>query len=60
MVAAARQTTPRLAEYLVLPAVEALPEESVTRKLALIEKMGMGRGADGEEIEGPSRRSSAS
>ena len=44
-------TTPP--EYLVLPALEVLPTESVTRKLALIEVMGMGRGEAGEEIEGP-------
>ncbi|MHB1018261.1 MAG: multicopper oxidase domain-containing protein [Coriobacteriia bacterium] len=48
---AADDTTPP--EYLALPALQALPKESVTRKLALIEVMGMGRGADGEEIEGP-------
>jgi len=45
-------TTPP--EFLKLPAVKKLPDATVTRRLALIEKMGMGRGADGEEIEGPS------
>ncbi|MHB1341816.1 MAG: multicopper oxidase family protein [Coriobacteriia bacterium] len=41
-------------EFLKLPAPAALPKAAVTRRLALIEMMGMGRGADGEEIEGPS------
>jgi len=41
------------AEFLTLPAVEALPEATVTRRLALIEEMGMGRDKDGKEVEGP-------
>jgi len=45
-------TTPP--EFLTLPKLEKLPESSVVRQLALIEMMGEGRGADGEEIEGPS------
>jgi len=44
-------TTPP--EFLKLPAPVKLPQESVTRRLALIEEMGTGRGADGKEIEGP-------
>lgn len=40
-------------EFLKLPALRPLPKESVTRKLALIEMMGMGRDADGDEVEGP-------
>jgi FtsP/CotA-like multicopper oxidase with cupredoxin domain len=44
-------TTPP--QFLQLPAIVPLPPETVTRKLALIEKMGMGYGANGEEIEGP-------
>jgi FtsP/CotA-like multicopper oxidase with cupredoxin domain len=38
---------------LVLPAEAPLPDESVTRKLALIEAMGMGYDADDNEVEGP-------
>jgi spore coat protein A, manganese oxidase len=44
-------TTPP--QFLVLPPLTALPAETVTRPLALIEKMGMGFDADGEEVEGP-------
>ena len=44
-------TTPP--ESLVLPPLRPLPKETVTRKLALIEKMGMGRDASGAEVEGP-------
>jgi FtsP/CotA-like multicopper oxidase with cupredoxin domain len=40
-------------EFLTLPTVEPLPAPTVTRRLALIEEMGMGVDADGEEIEGP-------
>lgn len=40
-------------EFLTLPAILPMPAATVTRRLALIEQMGMGRGADGEEIEGP-------
>ena len=43
-------TPPR---FLQLPAIEPLPAESRTRALALIEKMGMGVGEDGNELEGP-------
>jgi FtsP/CotA-like multicopper oxidase with cupredoxin domain len=54
--AAPDQTTPP--QYLVLPAITALPPESLTRPLALIEKGGVGEGAEGDppeetEIEGP-------
>lgn len=44
-------TTPP--QFLVLPTVVPLPPESVTRPLALIEKMGMGFDADGMMVEGP-------
>jgi FtsP/CotA-like multicopper oxidase with cupredoxin domain len=44
-------TTPP--QFLQLPAITPLPAETVTRPLALIEKMGMGVDADGEELEGP-------
>jgi spore coat protein A len=40
-------------ERLVLPAIAPLPAETVTRQLALIEKMGMGYDANGAEVEGP-------
>lgn len=49
--AGADDTTP--AEFLTLPSITPLPAATVTRRLALIEQMGMGQGADGEEIEGP-------
>ena len=39
--------------YLQLPAIVPLPPETVTRPLALIEEMGMGYDADGNEVEGP-------
>lgn len=45
------RTTPPM--YLQLPALAPLPPESVTRPLALIEKMGMGFDAEGNELEGP-------
>jgi len=38
---------------LVLPAIAPLPAATMTRRLALIEKMGMGFDADGNELEGP-------
>ncbi len=44
-------TTPP--QFLVLPAVVPLPLETVTRQLSLIEIMGMGRDADGNDVEGP-------
>ena len=44
-------TTPP--QFLVLPAILPLPAETVTRPLALIEKMGMGHDANGEHLEGP-------
>jgi FtsP/CotA-like multicopper oxidase with cupredoxin domain len=44
-------TTPP--QFLVLPRIAPLPAESVTRPLALIEKMGMGYDAHGEMLEGP-------
>jgi FtsP/CotA-like multicopper oxidase with cupredoxin domain len=37
----------------VLPPVVPLPAETVTRPLALIEKMGMGTDRDGDMVEGP-------
>jgi spore coat protein A, manganese oxidase len=43
-------TPPR---FLRLPAIPPLPAETVTRPLALIEKMGMGHDADGNDLEGP-------
>ena len=39
--------------FMVLPAVIPLPVETVTRPLALIEKMGMGYDAGGNMVEGP-------
>jgi FtsP/CotA-like multicopper oxidase with cupredoxin domain len=39
--------------FLQLPAIVPLPPETVTRPLALIEKMGMGYDADGEMVDGP-------
>ena len=39
--------------FLVLPPVVPLPPATVTRPLALIEKMGEGFDAGGEEVEGP-------
>ena len=44
-------TTPP--QFLLLPALVPLPPETVTRPLALIEKMGVGEDADGNELEGP-------
>lgn len=44
-------TTPP--QFLVLPALAPLPAETVTRSLALIEKMGRGLDASGEPLEGP-------
>lgn len=44
-------TTPP--QHLVLPAITPLPVETVTRPLALIEKMGMGVDASDEPVEGP-------
>jgi spore coat protein A, manganese oxidase len=44
-------TTPP--HLLVLPAIVPLPAETVTRPLALIEKMGVGEDAGGNEVEGP-------
>ena len=44
-------TTPP--QYLVLPAITPLPPETVTRKLALIEKAGEGVDSGGEPVEGP-------
>ena len=40
-------------QFLQLPPLAALPAETVTRPLALIEKMGMGFDAEGNELEGP-------
>ena len=40
-------------QFLQLPAIVPLPPETVTRPLALIEKMGMGVDADDEMVEGP-------
>ncbi len=45
------KTTPPA--FLQLPAIAPLPPASVTRPLALIEKMGMGTDADGVMLEGP-------
>jgi spore coat protein A len=43
-------TPPR---FLQLPAITPLPAETVTRPLALIEAMGTGEDAEGNELEGP-------
>jgi len=40
-------------QFLQLPAITPLPAETVTRPLALIEKMGMGYDANGEMLDGP-------
>jgi FtsP/CotA-like multicopper oxidase with cupredoxin domain len=48
---AADPTTPPM--YLQLPAIAPLPAATVTRPLALIEKMGMGYDAAMAEVEGP-------
>lgn len=45
------KTTPP--QFLQLPAIPKSAEATVTRRVALIEQMGMGVGADGEELEGP-------
>jgi len=44
-------TTPP--QFLQLPAIAPLPEATVTRPLALIEKMGDGYDANGDPLEGP-------
>jgi FtsP/CotA-like multicopper oxidase with cupredoxin domain len=44
-------TTPP--QFLQLPAIVPLPTEQRTRPLALIERMGVGRDADGQALEGP-------
>ena len=44
-------TTPP--QFLQLPPIVPLPPETVTRPLALIEKMGMGYDADGNMVDGP-------
>ena len=44
-------TTPPM--FLTLPAIAPLPVETVTRPLALIEKMGMGYDKDGNMVDGP-------
>jgi spore coat protein A, manganese oxidase len=46
-------------QFLCCRPIVPLPPETVTRPLALIEKMGMGYDADGEMVEALSRRSSA-
>ncbi len=48
---AADPTTPP--QFLQLPAIVPLPAATVTRPLALIEKMGMGYDANGNMLEGP-------
>jgi FtsP/CotA-like multicopper oxidase with cupredoxin domain len=40
-------------QFLQLPPITPLPAATVTRPLALIEKMGMGVDGDGQELEGP-------
>jgi FtsP/CotA-like multicopper oxidase with cupredoxin domain len=45
------ETTPP--QFLVLPAIAPLPSETVTRRLALIEKMGTGHDENNHEVEGP-------
>ena len=49
--AAADPTTPP--QFLQLRAIMPLPQETVTRRLKLIEKMGMGYDATGNMVEGP-------
>jgi len=44
-------TTPP--QFLLLPAITPLPPETVSRPLALIEKMGMGYDVNGDPLEGP-------
>jgi len=44
-------TTPP--QFLVLPAAPRLPQETVTRRLALIEKAELGLDDNGNEVEGP-------
>ncbi len=44
-------TTPP--QFLQLPAITPLPRATVTRKLALIEKAGVGADGEGNEVEGP-------
>jgi FtsP/CotA-like multicopper oxidase with cupredoxin domain len=44
-------TTPP--QFLILPPIVPLPPETVTRPLALIEKMGMGYDSLGDPLEGP-------
>jgi spore coat protein A len=44
-------TTPP--KFLQLPAIQPLPPETVTRPLALIEKMGMGEDENNEMLDGP-------
>jgi spore coat protein A, manganese oxidase len=44
-------TTPP--QFLQLPVITPLPAETVTRPLALIEKMGMGYDAEGSMVDGP-------
>jgi FtsP/CotA-like multicopper oxidase with cupredoxin domain len=44
-------TTPP--QFLILPPIVPLPPETVTRPLALIEKMGMGYDVSGDPLEGP-------
>jgi FtsP/CotA-like multicopper oxidase with cupredoxin domain len=48
---AADATTPP--RFLGLPPIAATPPATLTRSLALIEEMGMGVDADGNEVEGP-------
>jgi FtsP/CotA-like multicopper oxidase with cupredoxin domain len=50
-VGAVDSTTPP--QFLQLPKITPLPAETVTRKLALIEKAGVGDDESGNEIEGP-------
>jgi FtsP/CotA-like multicopper oxidase with cupredoxin domain len=44
-------TTPP--QFLVLPPITALPQETQSRPLALIERMGMGHDVNGDPVEGP-------
>ena len=53
VVPAARADATTPPQFLQLPAITPLPAETVTRPLALIEKMGMGFDAEGEMVEGP-------
>ena len=53
VVAATKRDLSTPPQFLVLPAVPALPAATVTRRLALLEEMGMGEDVNGNSVEGP-------